>query len=293
MLRKTVLASALLGLLAVGCKEAVPEQKPTAAAPPSIKNETLVELKIPEIKFLEGNKPLDCRLFRLRILDLGPGKKVGIHSHENRPGALSIAGGKGMTVYAYNHPSVEVPYGGSYKGYNDIVHYATNSSETEVLSIMTSDFLDDGSPCEGKTYAQHTPIGDRIKAENDPFYANAPQTAEEDEVNHEYFRTHLRELKLPEGKAPLQDRSLRIRKVTLGEGATTGTQDYANRPTYIMNLQGTAEVKDEKAGTAKTLKAKEAATLTHAGPVEIKNAGSGEATYFVIELWDPNDKEIL
>lgn len=293
MLRKTILASALLGLLAVGCKEAVPVQKPAAAAPPSIKNETLVELKIPEIKFLEGNKPLDCRLFRLRILDLGAGKKVGIHSHENRPGALSIAGGKGMTVYAYNHQPVDVPYGGSYKSYNDIVHYATNSSETEVLSIMTSDFLDDGSPCDGKTYAQHTPIADRIEAENDPFYANAPQTAEEDEVNHESFRTHLRDLKLPEGKAPLQSRSLRVRKVTLGEGAATGAQDFSNRPTYVMNLQGTTEVKDAKAGTAKTLQAKEAANLTQAGQVEIRNAGSGEATYFLIELWDPNDKEIL
>jgi len=293
MLRKSVLTSALLGLLIAGCKPTEPQEKPKATSPPPVTNETLVELKIPEIKLPEGNKPLDCRFFRLRILDVGAGKKVGIHSHENRPGALSVAGGKGMTVYAYNYPPVVVPYGGSYKSYNDIVHYATNSSETEILSIMTSDFLDDGSPCDGKTYPQHTPIADRIKAENDPFYAGAPQASEDNDVNHEYFRTQLKDLKLPDGKAALKDRSLRIRKVTLNEGASTGTQDYSNRPTYIMNLKGSAEVKDEKAGTAKTLQAKEAANLIHAGQVEIKNTGTGEAIYFVIELWDPNDKEIL
>lgn len=258
-----------------------------------VHNETIVELEIPEIKILEGNKPLECRFFRIRTLDLNPGKAVGIHSHENRPGVLSIVGGEGMTVYAYNYDPVEVLYGNSYKSYNDIVHYAANLSDTETLSIMTTDFLDEGSECNGKTYAQNTPILDKLVKENNEFYANAPQTAEEDEVNHEFYRTLIQDIEVPEGKTPIDERILRIRKVTLAPSATTGVQDYSNRPTYIMNLEGKIEVVEVADNETSTLNAKEAANLINTNEVEIRNSSDDEATYFVIELWDPSDEDIL
>jgi len=291
-LKTKILAGLLAGIGLISFNCAAKDATAPAAAS-QIKNQVLIELKIPDIKFPEGNKPLDCRQFRVRILDVAAGKAVGIHSHENRAGALSIAGGKGMTVYAYNYAPVTVPFGGSYKAYNDIVHYATNSSKTETLSIMTSDFLDDGKSCDGKTYPQHTPIADGLKVEKHPFFVNAPQTKEEDEVDHEYFRTQLRDVKLPDGKAALSERSLRIRRVTLDKGASVGVKDYANRPSYIMNLNGIIDVKNVSANTSKMLKAKEAANLINAGQVEIKNTDSDKATYFVIELWDPSDRDIL
>ncbi|KRG71183.1 hypothetical protein [Pseudoxanthomonas dokdonensis] len=283
----------LVPLAALSAFAASSSANEAATSKPGVDNQILVELKIPDIKFPAGNKPLECRKFRVRILDLKPGKEVGIHSHENRPGALSIAGGEGMTVHAYNYAPVDVPFGGSYKGYNDIVHYAVNLSQTETLSIMTSDLLDDGTECNGKTYPQYTPLMDGLVKENHPFYANAPQTLEEDEVNHEYFRTLLQDIKIPAGKSPLAERSLRVRKVTLAPSASVGVQDYANRPTYIMNFEGKIEVSQLGANEVSKLNAKEAANLINAGQVNIRNAGDDEASYFVIELWDPKDTTII
>ncbi len=258
-----------------------------------IDNQLLVELKLPDIKLPHGNKPLECRLFRIRILDIKPGKEVGVHSHENRPGALSIAGGTGMKVYAYNYDPVDVMLGGSYKAYNDIVHYAANLSETKPLSIMTTDLLDDGSECNGKKYPQYTPILDGLKTEKNPFFATAPQTAEENETNHEYFRTPVSDIKIPEGKTPLAQRSLRVRKVTLEPGASIDQQDYANRPSYIMNLEGVTEVNVQDSGEIVRLKPKEAVSLINVGQVLIQNPGDKPASYFVIELWDPKDEGLI
>lgn len=256
----------------------------------TITSVTVGDLKISDIVVLEGNKPLDCRNLRLRRLDVFPGADVGIHSHENRPALLSVARGKGAEMHAYKHEPIEVPYGASYKEYNNIVHYALNLDKSDTLSIITFDLLDDGASCGSMTYPQYTPLFDQMKSSNDPFYINAPKFSTKAEVSYPIYSSPIQDIKFPEGTASLQDRHLRVRRVTMEVGATTGMQDYANRPTYIMGLEGSIEVHSTTANNSETIRPLGTANLVNTDKVEIKNTTNQKAVYFVMELWDPADE---
>lgn len=261
-----------------------------AVADSTITSITVGDLKLSDIHILEGNKPLDCRNLRLRRLDVFPGADVGIHSHENRPALLSVARGEGAEMHAYQHEPVVVPFGESYREFNKIVHYAINLGKTDTLSIITFDLLDDGDTCSNQTYPQHIPLFDKMKASNDPFYANAPKFSTKAEVSYPIYSTPIRDIKFPEGTASLQDRHLRVRRVTMEAGATTGMQDYANHPTYVMGLEGIIEVHGATANGSETIHPLGTANLVNTAKAEIKNTGGQKAVYFVMELWDPADQ---
>lgn len=248
------------------------------------------DLKISDIVILEGNKPLDCRNLRLRRLDVFPGADVGIHSHENRPALLSVARGKGAEMYAYKHEPVKVPYGESYKEYNNIVHYALNLGKTDTLSIITFDLLDDGATCNNQSYGQHTPLFDKMKATNDSFFVNAPKFSTKAEISRPIYSTPVQSIQFPEGSASLQERHLRVRKVTMEAGATTGIENYSNRPTYIMGLEGAIQVVKPGSNSTETVNPLGTANLVNADKAEIKNTSDQKAVYFSMELWDSADK---
>ncbi|MCH5598894.1 cupin domain-containing protein [Niabella ginsengisoli] len=213
-----------------------------------ITSEVLKTLKVSDIVILDGNKPLECRGLRLRLLTAAPGAKIAVHSHENRPAILSVVSGKGMDVTSYHmdkgaKETVTIPYGQSYAEFNNIVHYADNLSKTDTLRLITFDFLDDGSDCDGKKYQQNLPALEQLKKDNDSFYANNSAHVEGAEYSSPIFYVPLADIKYPAGSATFKDRVLRTRKVTLEAGKSLPQQNYLNRPTYVFVLEGLWKLK--------------------------------------------------
>jgi quercetin dioxygenase-like cupin family protein len=120
-------------------------------APTSSADETSTELnhiQIADIVLPEGAKPLLQRKMRLRQLDVTPGGVVPIHSHENRPAILYILKG---SMHEYNSRFENPRFfkeGDTLAEFNHVTHWAKNASDTEILSILTFDLLDDGTPFE-------------------------------------------------------------------------------------------------------------------------------------------------
>lgn len=292
MINSKILGCALaLATLSIGCNS-TDQKSENAEAGKNVSSELVGDLKISDIVILDGNKPLECRSLRLRRLDVFPGADVGIHSHENRPALLSVAQGA-AEMHAYQSEPVKVPYGEAYKEYNNIVHYALNLGKTDTLSIITFDLLDDGATCDNKSYPQHTPLFDKMKASQDPFFVNAPKFSTKAEVSYPIYSTSVQEIKFPQGKASLSERHLRVKRITMEAGATTGVQDYTNRPTYIMGLEGSIEVKNTATNSSETIHPLGTANLVNAGKMEIKNTTGEKAVYFEMELWDPADTNAL
>ncbi|MCH5598893.1 cupin domain-containing protein [Niabella ginsengisoli] len=262
-----------------------------------ITSEVLKTVNIADVVIPEGNKPLECRSMRLRLFTLTPGGEIGLHSHENRPAILSAVKGVGMDVFAFSENETEantpvtLKYGESYAK-PGAIHYAINLSKTDTLNLITFDLLDNGSECNGVKYPQNTPVLERIKKENHPFYAKAPKS-EEDEFSLPIFDVPVSTITFKEGKAGLKNRMLRTRKITLDGGASIPSQNYENRPSYIFVMEGSVNVKNENAA-AETLQPFGTTKLINAGNVAIGNASATEkSVYIIMEIWDPADKDII
>lgn len=258
-----------------------------STVPDGVKSEILNTLKISDINIPEGNKPLTCRELRFRTVDVKPGSHIDLHSHENRPAMLGVTRGTSI-VYPYQHQPVTLHIGDSYKEYANL-HYARNGSKTEMLTMTTFDLLDDGSPCNGVTYPQNTPLLDKLKKEHDPFYVNAPKKGGLEKSNPVYSH-NVRDLQFSEKIDTLKDRVMRVRKVTLSAGAELPVQDFSNRPAYILVLDGVLSVEKNGNESAISIGKLGTADLVNIGQVTIKNESRIEKTdYLIFEIWDPKD----
>jgi len=255
--------------------------------PDGIKSEVLNTLKISDIHLPDGNKPLTCRKLRFRTVDVKPGSFINLHSHENRPAMLGVTKGTAI-VHPYQHKPVTLHIGDSYKEYAN-VHYARNGSKTEMLTMTTFDLLDDGTPCKGVTYPQNTPLLKKLKADQDSFYVSAPKAGGLEKSNPVY-KHNVSDIQFSNSSDKLTDRVMRVRKVTLSAGTSVPEQDFSNRPTYLLVLDGSLIV--DKSGEKDTtpLGKLETADLVNTGKVTIKNNSTTAVTdYLVFELWDPKD----
>ncbi|QDH78541.1 hypothetical protein FKX85_05645 [Echinicola soli] len=267
------------------------QKSPSKYGKSQITTKVVGEIKISDVKLPEGNKPLELRSLRMRKLDVFPAGIVGIHSHENRPAILGIIQGKGLGVRSYKEPMEEAAFSEATLEYNSFIHYAYNLSKTDTLRIITFDLLDDGSKQNNQIYPQHMPLFEKLKADEDPFYVFAPKLFDH-EISTQLHSTNIQDIKFPKGKATFLERHLRIRRVTMPAGATTGVQNYSNLPSYIIVLKGTVEVKNTGSNTSETIASLESRSLINTGKIEVKNSSGQEAIYFVTELWDPADKNI-
>ncbi|MCT4708853.1 hypothetical protein MUA04_01215 [Enterobacteriaceae bacterium H11S18] len=259
--------------------------------PDGVKSEILNTLKISDIHLPEGNKPLTCRELRFRTVDVKPGSHIDLHSHENRPAMLGVTRGTSI-VHPYQHQPVTLNVGDSYKEYAN-VHYARNGSETDMLTMTTFDLLDDGSPCNSVTYPQNTPLLDKLKAEHDKFYVDAPKKGGLEKSNPVYSH-NVSDIQFSDKSDKLTDRVMRVRKVTLSAGTALPKQDFSNRPTYLLVLDGALDV--EKSGNTDVSPVGKLGTadLVNAGNVTIKNdSATAAAGYLVFEIWDPKDTDAI
>lgn len=256
-----------------------------------VKSEVLNTLKIADIQLPEGNKPLTCRLLRFRTVDVEPGSHIDLHSHENRPAMLGVSRGTSI-VHPYQHQPVTLHVGDSYKEYKN-VHYARNGSETDMLTMTTFDLLDDGSPCNGVTYPQHTPLLDKLRSDHNKFYVNAPKTGGLEKSNPVYSHK-VSEIVFSDKRTELTDRVMRVRKVSLAAGTSLPVQDFSNRPTYLLVLDGSLNVMRNDSKNVAIVEKLGTADLINADNVDIKNASeTAAASYLVFELWDPNDSDAI
>ncbi len=259
--------------------------------PDGVKSEVLNTLKISDIHLPEGNKPLTCRALRFRTVDVKPGSHIDLHSHENRPAMLGVTRGTSI-VHPYQHQPVTLHVGDSYKEYAN-VHYARNGSETDMLTMTTFDLLDDGSPCNGVTYPQNTPLLDKLKAGHDKFYVDAPKKGGLEKSNPVYSH-NVNDIQFSDKSDKLTDRVMRVRKVTLPAGTALPEQDFSNRPTYLLVLDGTLDVEKSGNQDAPQVGKLGTADLVNAGNVTIKNdSATEEADYLVFEIWDPKDTDAI
>ena len=262
-----------------------------ASLPEGVTSEVLNMLKISDIHLPEGNKPLTCRSLRFRTVDVKPGSHIDLHSHENRPAMLGVTRGTSI-VYPYQHQPVTLHVGDSYKEYAN-VHYARNGSETDMLTMTTFDLLDDGTACNGVTYPQNTPILDKLKAEHDKFYVDAPKTGGLEKSNPLYSH-NVSDIQFSDESVKLMDRVMRVRKITLAAGVTLPTQDFSNRPTYLLVLDGGVDIEKEGNKKVTAIASLGTADLVNAGKVIIKNHSTTVKTdYLVFEIWDPKDTSAI
>lgn len=248
---------------------------------------TTKEFRVADIHLPEGNKPILCRSLRLRALDVIPGGKIGVHSHENRAAILTVVGGEGMQVSAWHKPAVKVGYTESYAELNRIVHYAVNLSTTEKLTLTTFDLLDNGHPCNGKIYPQNTPLADELKNIKDPFFVNAPKGGA-DETNNPLYEIPLSDIKLPQGAVPLNNRIMRARKVTLQPGVKLDKEDYRDKPSFLYIVKGAMTIDTAKMGES-LLSEHQSINLVNAQNVEIRNKTDKPLTWFSYELVSPDE----
>lgn len=274
--------------LSVGLNQAAAESSHSAIElPQGVKSEILNTLKISDIHLPEGNKPLTCRVLRFRTVDVEPGSHIDIHSHENRPAMLGVTRGTSI-VHPYQHQPVTLHIGDSYKEYAN-VHYAWNASTTEMLTMTTFDLLDDGSPCNGVKYPQHTPMLDKLKAEKDKFYVDAPKSGGKEKSNPVYSH-NIFDIHFSNKTDRFTDRVMRVRKVTLSPGKALPEQNFSNRPAYLLVLDGALDIIRDGNDAAAPIGKLGTADLVNAEKVAIKNdSKSVTVSYLVFELWDPHD----
>lgn len=259
--------------------------------PAGVKSEVLNTLKVADIHLPTGNKPLTCRALRFRTVDVQPGSHIDLHSHENRPAMLGVTRGSAI-VYPYQHEPVTLHIGDSYKEYANL-HYAINGSATEMLTMTTFDLLDDGSSCNGVTYPQHTPLLDKLKAEQAKYYVDAPKKGGMEKSNPVYSHK-VYDIHLPKQSAGLVERIMRVRKVSLEKGVALPQQDFSNRPTYLLVLDGSLDVVTSDHKDAAPVDKLGTADLVNVNEVTIRNhSATAPATYLVFELWDPKDAEAI
>lgn len=195
-------------------------------------------------------------------------------------------------VHPYQHQPVTLHVGDSYKEYAN-VHYARNGSKTDMLTMTTFDLLDDGTPCNGVTYPQHTPLLDKLKSNHDRYYVDAPKTGGLEKSNPVYSHK-VSEIVFSDKNAKLTDRIMRVRKVSLAAGASLPVQDFSNRPTYLLVLDGVLNIERSDKKSTDTVEKLGTVDLINAGNVDIKNGLVSAATsYLVFELWDPKDKDAI
>lgn len=262
-----------------------------SSLPAGVKSEVLNQLKISDIHLPQGNKPLVCRKLRFRTVDVKPGSHIDLHSHENRPAMLGVTRGESI-VYPYQHSPVTLRLGDSYKEYQN-VHYAKNGSATEMLTMTTFDLLDDGSSCNGMVYPQRTPLLNKLKQENNPYYRDAPKEGGLEKSNPVYGH-YVYDIKLPRDGARLADRIMRVKKITLPADAVLPEQDFSNRPSYLLVLDGSLNI--TKSGAKKAIPVQKLGTadLVNTGKTLIKNGSKTEpAHYLIFELWDPKDTNAI
>ncbi|HCR1139873.1 TPA: hypothetical protein OMU28_002084 [Klebsiella aerogenes] len=284
------LAFIMLSVFTAGfCQaETMPVQR---SLPDGVKSEVLNTLKIADIHLPEGNKPLTCRSLRFRTVDVKPGSYIDLHSHENRPAMLGVSRGTSI-VHPYQHQPVTLHIGDSYKEYRN-VHYARNGSESDMLTMTTFDLLDDGSPCNGVTYPQHTPLLDKLRSEHNKFYVDAPKTGGLEKSNPVYSHK-VSEIVSSDKNTRLTDRVMRVRKVSLAAGVSLPVQNFSNRPTYLLVLDGALEVMGSNSKNVATVEKLGTVDLINAGNVDIKNdSETAAANYLVFELWDPKDSDAI
>ena len=267
--------------------------------PLGVTSEVLKTLKVSDIVIPEGNKPIECRGLRLRRLDVVPGGKIPVHSHENRPAILSIVSGEGMDVSSYSMEDedeeklVTVPYATSYAEFNGIVHYAVNLSSSDTLKLITFDFLDNGSLCNGNKYAEKLELFDKLKTEENPFYINNSTHVEGAEVSTSIFYVPLSDINFPEGSTTLNERTLRTRKIKIKSGNSLPEQNYLNRPTYIYVLEGALEIQKNKF-VKEIIQSGGASKLINHGNATIHNTSTTQKViYITMELWDPTEEDVL
>lgn len=259
--------------------------------PDGVKSEVLNTLKISDIDLPEGNKPLLCRSLRFRTVDVEPGSHIDLHSHENRPAMLGVSQGTSI-VHPYQHQPVILHVGDSYKEYKN-VHYARNGSKTDKLTMTTFDLLDDGSPCNGMTYPQNTPLLDKLRSSHNQFYIDAPKTGGLEKSNPVYSHK-ISKIRFSDKSTKLTDRVMRVRKVSLAAGVSLPIQDFSNRPTYLLVLDGELDVMRSDSRNAATVEKLGTVDLINAGNVDIKNDSvTAAASYLVFELWDPKDSDAI
>lgn len=289
-INRSTLAFAVLSVLIAGSCQAK-TMSTQNKLPEGVKSEVLNTLKISDIHLPEGNKPLICRSLRFRTVDVKPGSHIDLHSHENRPAMLGVTRGTSI-VHPYQHQPVTLHVGDSYKEYAN-VHYARNGSKTDMLTMTTFDLLDDGTPCNGVTYPQHTPLLDKLKSNHDRYYVDAPKTGGLEKSNPVYSHK-VSEIVFSDKNAKLTDRIMRVRKVSLAAGASLPVQDFSNRPTYLLVLDGVLNIERSDKKSTDTVEKLGTVDLINAGNVDIKNGLVSAATsYLVFELWDPKDKDAI
>lgn len=289
-INRSTLAFAVLSVLIAGSCQAK-TMSTQNKLPEGVKSEVLNTLKISDIHLPEGNKPLICRSLRFRTVDVKPGSHIDLHSHENRPAMLGVTRGTSI-VHPYQHQPVTLHVGDSYKEYAN-VHYARNGSKTDMLTMTTFDLLDDGTPCNGVTYPQHTPLLDKLKSNHDRYYVDAPKTGGLEKSNPVYSHK-VSEIVFSDKNAKLTDRIMRVRKVSLAAGASLHVQDFSNRPTYLLVLDGVLNIERSDKKSTDTVEKLGTVDLINAGNVDIKNGSVSAATsYLVFELWDPKDKDAI
>ncbi|MGR7527146.1 hypothetical protein ACU6ZM_23565 [Klebsiella aerogenes] len=289
-INRSTLAFAVLSVLIAGSCQAK-TMSTQNKLPEGVKSEVLNTLKISDIHLPEGNKPLICRSLRFRTVDVKPGSHIDLHSHENRPAMLGVTRGTSI-VHPYQHQPVTLHVGDSYKEYAN-VHYARNGSKTDMLTMTTFDLLDDGTPCNGVTYPQHTPLLDKLKSNHDRYYVDAPKTGGLEKSNPVYSHK-VSEIVFSDKNAKLTDRIMRVRKVSLAAGASLPVQDFSNRPTYLLVLDGVLNIERSDKKSTDTVEKLGTVDLINAGNVDIKNGSVSAATsYLVFELWDPKDKDAI
>ncbi|MFI3014221.1 cupin domain-containing protein [Klebsiella aerogenes] len=255
--------------------------------PAGVKSEVLNSLKIADIHLPTDNKPLTCRSLRFRTVDVQPGSHIDLHSHENRPAMLGVLRGS-ATVYPYQHKPVTLHIGDSYKEYAN-VHYAINDSATDMLTMTTFDLLDDGSSCNGVTYPQNTPLLDKLKAEHVKYYVDAPKNGGMEKSTPVYSHK-VYDIRLPKQGAGLTDRIMRVRKVSLAKGIALPQQDFSNRPTYLLVLDGSLDVMTPEHKELAPVGKSGTVDLVNVNEVTIRNhSATTPASYLVFELWDPKD----
>ncbi|MGR7122200.1 hypothetical protein [Klebsiella aerogenes] len=288
-INRSTLAFAVLSVLIAGSCQAK-TMSTQNKLPEGVKSEVLNTLKISDIHLPEGNKPLICRSLRFRTVDVKPGSHIDLHSHENRPAMLGVTRGTSI-VHPYQHQPVTLHVGDSYKEYAN-VHYARNGSKTDMLTMTTFDLLDDGTPCNGVTYPQHTPLLDKLKSNHDRYYVDAPKTGGLEKSNPVYSHK-VSEIVFSDKNAKLTDRIMRVRKVSLAAGASLPVQDFSNRPTYLLVLDGVLNIERSDKKSTDTVEKLGTVDLINAGNVDIKNGSVSATSYLVFELWDPKDKDAI
>ncbi|WP_234262380.1 cupin domain-containing protein [Klebsiella aerogenes] len=99
-----------------------------------------------EVNIPEYGMPWDKRRMRCRLIECLPGKKVPLHSHENRPALHYILQGAGEEHNSQLPQPRLWKEGGCYAVFNNTGHWIQNLSDKISLKVLSFDLTDDISP---------------------------------------------------------------------------------------------------------------------------------------------------